>query len=126
MVEMTKLFEVARNCAKLYIEGQLTEREQRKNVTVDKNTEEHIKYGFYAGTAYMENELRHNLWKDVTEEANRSYLLLAQCKTDDTCHPCDTVKFQVIDNRMEKYDLPWNKAVEKYGIIKWCYIRDIE
>lgn len=126
MSEITKLFEAARNCVKFYIESQLAEREQGKIVTVDKNAENHIKYGFYAGCAYTEDALRNNLWKDVTEEADRCYLLLAQCKTDDTCYPCDTVKFKVIDNRMEKYDLPWDKAVEKYGIIKWCYIRDIE
>lgn len=126
MSEITKLFEGARNCAKLYIEGQLVEREQSGIVTVDKNTEEHIKYGFYAGCAYTEDNLRNNLWKDTTEEADRRYLLLAQCKTDDTCYPCDNVSFKVIDNRMERFDLQWEKAVERYGIIKWCYIRDIE
>ncbi len=126
MNDTNKLMEAAKNVAKQFIEGELVNREHSKCVTVDKNTANHIKYGFYAGTAYMENELRHNLWKDTTEEADRDYLLLAKCKTDDTCYPCDNVKFKVIDNRMEKFDLPWEKAVEEYGIIKWCYIKDIE
>lgn len=116
---LKELITEANKCLECY------KKEIEDSIVLDKTATDALKFGFHYGCGLKEKELRENLWKSVTEKANLSYILIAQCNADSSYNsPYGTFEFKLIDERKHYYK-SWSEIVDEYGIVKWCYLNDI-